>query len=703
MNNKIAIKNFRAFNNDGAEIEVRPITVLTGCNSSGKSSFVKALILLNEIFRKNDRNKVLKDSKLDFTSGTLSMLGDFTTVHNEEAAAQGHDIEIDYNVNSSVFLGNYNVSMSFGATQNDRLNNGQLKSVLIKDADSNVIFGHRNSFSEIGISSVKSKFFAFHSVVYLLNVLNSKHAECNILGTITDEEFNTFVENEFIPTLKEIGGVVGKDVLFDAIEYYSENITSIKDNSKWMSTHMSCFDESMEHNILTYMPELSVINGFPKETFAENFMTLCDKVHSEYITEDDKKLLIDLFVKSESESFLDFYRRLEDEYIDNLFNPVDPQFSISVQELWQEFSSLFSRMDMYVHIPHFFDNVQLVTVFGDESSATPDSLKKETSIFEVIYFILVKLNLADTIDSKYINVLDDEWDDVRYQHFVFDKFKEYIKDGLIDLLSCNVCENIRYVGSSRINIKRLYSLDDSDDFTRTLSEYFEALRLYRPHADVSYEPDTFMNHWLQRFGVGYKIEIKPIGPGLGTMPVIYKDENDKKGRALADYGYGISQLISVLIEIETSILKGRVKCVRKVVNRETAHVNIGQIFTYGGSYKYEDRTIAIEEPEIHLHPKYQSLLAEMFVEAYKVYGINFIIETHSEYLVRRLQTLVAKKEIDKELVSLVYVESRADSEKKVRRIEINEDGCLKEPFGEGFFDEADNLAMNLLLIKGGLA
>ena len=54
-------------------------------------------------------------------------------------------------------------------------------------------------------------------------------------------------------------------------------------------------------------------------------------------------------------------------------------------------------------------------------------------------------------------------------------------------------------------------------------------------------------------------------------------------------------------------------------------------------------------------------------------------------------------------MSLIYVESGASSEKKVRRIDINEDGCLKEAFGEGFFDEADNLAMNLLLIKGGLA
>ena len=59
-------------------------------------------------------------------------------------------------------------------------------------------------------------------------------------------------------------------------------------------------------------------------------------------------------------------------------------------------------------------------------------------------------------------------------------------------------------------------------------------------------------------------------------------------------------------------------------------------------FYYENKTIAIEEPEIHLHPKYQSLLADMFLEAYKTYNIHFIIETHSEYLIRESQVLVSK-------------------------------------------------------------
>lgn len=50
MNTKYTIKNFRVFDSDGATFELNPITILTGCNSSGKSSLVKSLMLLGDYF-----------------------------------------------------------------------------------------------------------------------------------------------------------------------------------------------------------------------------------------------------------------------------------------------------------------------------------------------------------------------------------------------------------------------------------------------------------------------------------------------------------------------------------------------------------------------------------------------------------------------------------------------------------------------------
>lgn len=716
MNSNFTIKNFRAFNNDGADIEIRPITVLTGCNSSGKSSFVKALLLLNEIFRKNNRDNVLMNSKLDFTSETLSMLGDYSTIHNEEAAKQGNDIEISYDVISAVLLGKYNITMSFCPTSNDRINNGRVKDVVIKGEKSNLIWGIRNSDEQTGISALKERFFAFYSVMYVLDALNSMYCECNILGTKTDEELSVFVKDEMMPTLKKIKEVVGGELVYTAIETYANRYayaSGISANvKKWTARHLECFDKSMELGVLTYIPELSVISEFPKDDFANNFIKFCADKELANITEDDINLIIEAFLKSDSTTFVDFYRDLENKHIDNIYNPINPSTIMSLDFLRKDKSTVLNSLNYHLRIPHFWKDCSSVDLGNgitwsdlEEVSLTNNDLT-ECSLFELIYYLLLQLhksNSSSTEFAKYVKECDDDLTGHRYQSYVLDEFIEYINEGLKDILSHNICNDLEYVGSARINIKRLYALDNSDDFTRTLAEYFEAIRVFNSHSELKYEPDTFMNRWLRDFGIGYKIEINPIGPGLGAMPVIYKDENDQKGRALADYGYGISQLISVLIEIETSILKGKVVEVRNVIDREKGSIDINGLFGFNRTYKYQSRTIAIEEPEIHLHPMYQSLLADMFLDAYTNYGINFIIETHSEYLVRKLQTIVARKQIDKELVSITYVESGSFAEKKARRIKMKEDGCLMEPFGSGFFDEADNLAMNLLMIKGGLA
>lgn len=54
------------------------------------------------------------------------------------------------------------------------------------------------------------------------------------------------------------------------------------------------------------------------------------------------------------------------------------------------------------------------------------------------------------------------------------------------------------------------------------------------------------------------------------------------------------------------------------------------------------------KPELNLHPALQSKLADLFLEVHQEFGINFIIETHSEYIIRKSQVLVAEKEFEVE-------------------------------------------------------
>ena len=115
-------------------------------------------------------------------------------------------------------------------------------------------------------------------------------------------------------------------------------------------------------------------------------------------------------------------------------------------------------------------------------------------------------------------------------------------------------------------------------------------------------------------------------------------------------------------------------------------------------FHYAEQTIAIEEPEIHLHPKYQSLLADMFEEAMTEYNIHFIIETHSEYLLLRTQYMVAsahyKNEEDlKEKCPLKVYYIPENGTAYDMQYQIN--GKFTQSFGEGFFDEADKWVMKM--------
>lgn len=253
---------------------------------------------------------------------------------------------------------------------------------------------------------------------------------------------------------------------------------------------------------------------------------------------------------------------------------------------------------------------------------------------------------------------------------------------------------ITYVNSSSAQVARLYSADDDNKMCNALRELNNRKMEYDDDYDAFYsdytllihKPGSFLDRWLDKFKIGKSLDVKGTDEGLGIM--VYLDKGEEK-RLLADEGYGITQLVALLLQIENSI--------PIILNCDSeTYINERKCI-----YNYEPKTICVEEPEIHLHPKYQSLLADMFVEAYQKYNIHFIIETHSEYLIRKLQVMVADREnaLSPNDVSLNYVEKDENGVSTNRKIDILEDGRLSEPFGTGFFDEADNLAMDLMKFK----
>ena len=287
-------------------------------------------------------------------------------------------------------------------------------------------------------------------------------------------------------------------------------------------------------------------------------------------------------------------------------------------------------------------------------------------------------------------------------HIAYELLTKFAAAVVTEALTPEWGGNMSYVSSSRVSVNRLYTLDSKDDFSTLLQNHFEKKRLFLDDnsrsihwpTNTDYIPDSFMNRWVEKFKIGKSISLDVDKEGLGVQIRLHKTAKDK-GRLLADEGYGITQLVSILLQIETAILSAQgIKANR--------YYGLDALDNYkSDKFQYEVNTISIEEPEIHLHPKYQSLLADMLVEAYQEYNIHFVVETHSEYLIRKLQLIVSGHvedvHIDRSAASIYYINSEDDkSKQKVKRIGICSDGYLDDSFGEGFYDEATKLSRQLM-------
>lgn len=111
-----------------------------------------------------------------------------------------------------------------------------------------------------------------------------------------------------------------------------------------------------------------------------------------------------------------------------------------------------------------------------------------------------------------------------------------------------------------------------------------------------------------------------------------------------------------------------------------------------------DSTLVFEQPELHLHPKVQTLLGDFFLSM-ALSNKQCIIETHSEYLIDRIRFRIAAAPPEKELNSQtkIYFVEKPLQGSSFREVAINEYGAISD-WPEGFFDQSQQQAEEILRV-----
>ncbi len=171
--------------------------------------------------------------------------------------------------------------------------------------------------------------------------------------------------------------------------------------------------------------------------------------------------------------------------------------------------------------------------------------------------------------------------------------------------------------------------------------------------------DIVVAERLQKMGLIHEFRVVPVARGRKEYEVRVRTKEGASEVLLTDVGFGVSQVLPVIVEC----------------------------------FYVPRRSIVIfEQPEIHLHPRVQAELADVFIDAIRARedgvprDVQFIIESHSEHFLRRLQRRIAEESLNPEDAALYFVDQQA-GEASIHTLEVDKYGRI-DNWPDGFFGDA---------------
>ena len=214
-------------------------------------------------------------------------------------------------------------------------------------------------------------------------------------------------------------------------------------------------------------------------------------------------------------------------------------------------------------------------------------------------------------------------------------------------------EQLSYLGPIQNSPQRFYrNLGGERGSVGSSGEYMFAMI-----ASNRSESIAQINRYFARFDIKYEMEITYVkGNYESGNPVGFISLKNERGLpvTLVDVGFGISQILPTIVE------------------------------GVAGS----SDIVCVDQPEVHLHPRLQAQIADLLIDTCnrKHDPKQWIVETHSELLARRIQLRIAEEKITPDDVAIIYVDPVGESS-VIKMLEIDEDGDWVDEWPAGFFED----------------
>ena len=164
--------------------------------------------------------------------------------------------------------------------------------------------------------------------------------------------------------------------------------------------------------------------------------------------------------------------------------------------------------------------------------------------------------------------------------------------------------------------------------------------------------DEQIPKWLQRLELIDSYDVQPVFDTGGDYELLVKQYKDGPEVPLTDVGFGVSQVLPVLI------------------------------LCY---YAPEGSILILEQPEAHLHPKVQSELADVLIDVVKNRNVQIILESHSAHLLHRLQRRIAEEQMSADDTALYFCQIN-DGTSEIEQLDLDEYGNIRN-WPQNFFGD----------------